>query len=304
MTRRTPRGLQQDERYGNANEAWKAQWNNRLAWSTIFAVAVHVAAFVFWPAWENSDSLLDPDLELIATAWIALYASPPSGGGGGGLAKPILALLEEPDSLPAEEVDAGALIGGSGGTLESLGEGLRERLAGRRGPVPTIVQFGPAFGPGSGPGPGPQGLSDDPADPRVEEEIAQTVADPATMDPALQLAPITSPLDLARLSGVRPQIVLPGTSAWVLIRNPAEVDRFLTAMASGEDSEAEGRVDVAVWVDEWGSVEWAEVSKSSGHQEMDEVALALFNEVASFRPARDRGVRVSLAVIFSVPFPW
>ena len=309
---RTQKGLQQDERYRSANEAWKAQWNSRLALSTIFAVAAHVAAFVFWPTWENSDSWLDPDLELIGTAWMALYAPPPSGGGGAGMATPVLALLEEPDSLPADEVDAGALIGGSGVALERLGEGLRVRLAGRGGPVPTMVQFGPAFGPAFdpafgpefGPGSDPQELSDGPADPRVEEEVGQTGADPTTTDPALLLAPITSPLDLTRLSGVRPQIVLPGTSAWVLIRNPAEVDRFMTVMASGEDSEAEGQVDVAVWVDEWGSVEWAEVSKSSGRQEMDEVALALFNEVASFRPARARGVRVSLSVIFSVPFPW
>ena len=71
-----------------------------------------------------------------------------------------------------------------------------------------------------------------------------------------------------------------------------------------EDPEASGLVDVAVWIDEWGSVEWAEISRSSGLQELDEIALALFNEVASFRPARDQGVRVSMSVIFSVPFPW
>ena len=142
------RRLRQDKRYKNANEAWKAQWNNLLAWSTMFAVAAHVAAFVFWPAWDNSDSLFDPDLELLGTAWIALYA-PPSSGGGSGMATPALALLEEPDSLPVEEVGDAALIGGSEGALAGLPEGLRERLTGRGGPVPRIVQFGPAFGPGS-----------------------------------------------------------------------------------------------------------------------------------------------------------
>ena len=125
------------------------------------------------------------------------------------------------------------------------------------------------------------------------------IEDLTTLDEVLLLE--TSRLDLSRLSAVRPQVVLPGTSAWILIRNPAEVNRF---MAGVFDSEAEGLVDVAVWIDEWGSVEWAEISKSSGLQEMDEIALALFNEVASFRPARDRGVRVSTSVIFSVPFPW
>ena len=306
MSERTQGQLWQDERYKTANEAWKAQWNNRLAWSTMFAVAAHVAAFVFWPAWVNPDSLLDPDLELLGTAWIALYA-PPSNAGVG-MATPALALLEEPDSLPTEEVDAGALVGGSEGALVSLPEGLRERLAGRGGPVPTIVQFGPAFGPAPGPASGPAESSADSADTREEgeegEEVeaGETVYDPSTEDLALLLG--TSPLDLSRLSGLRPQIVLPGTSAWILIRNPAEVERFMSGIAYREDSRVEGLVDVAVWIDEWGSVEWAEISRSSGHQEMDEIALALFNEVASFRPARDRGVRVSLSAIFSVPFPW
>jgi TonB family protein len=277
----------------------------------MFAVAAHVAAFVFWPGWENSDSFFDPDLEFQGTAWMALYAPPTSGGGGGDMATLGLALLEAPDSLPAEEVDAGPLFGGSGAALVGLPERLRQRLTGRGGPVPTMVQFGPTFGPGFGPGSGrgrsaasgAPGIGDDPTDTREEEEedLAQTVEDATTEDLALLLE--TSPLDLSRLSAVRPQIVLPGTSAWILIRNPAEVDRFMN-YAYGEDSEAEGLVDVAVWIDEWGSVEWAEISRSSGRQDMDEIALALFNEIASFRPARDRGVRVSLSAIFSVPFPW
>ena len=274
----------------------------------MFAVAAHVAAFVFWPSWANSDSWLDPDLELLGTAWIALYA-PPSSGGGSGMATPALALLEEPDSLPVEEVGDAALIGGSEGALAGLPEGLRERLTGRGGPVPRIVQFGPAFGPGFGRASGPPRLradradtSEEVADTREEVEVVETIDDPSTE--SLALLRETSALDLSRLSGLRPRIVLPGTSAWILIRNPAEVERFMKRMTYGEDSGVEGLVDVALWIDEWGSVEWAEISRSSGHQGIDEIALALFNEVASFRPARDRGVRVSLSVIFSVPFPW
>ena len=294
------RRLRQDKRYKNANEAWKAQWNNLLAWSTMFAVAAHVAAFVFWPAWDNSDSLFDPDLELLGTAWIALYAPPQSGGGGSGMAASALAVVETPDSLPVEEVDAAALIGGAGVVVAGLPEGLRESLTGRGGPVPTIVQFGPAFGPGFGRASSPPGLRADPADTREVE----TIDDPSTESLALLLETSPLDLDLSRLSALRPQIVLPGTSAWILIRNPAEVNRFMNGMTYGEDSGVEGLVDVAVWIDEWGSVEWAEISRSSGRQEMDEIALALFNEVASFRPARDRGIRVSLSAIFSVPFPW
>lgn len=284
-----------DPRFKSANEAWKAQWDTLLAWSTMAAVAVHAAVFAFSPGWDDSDRWLDPDLELLGSTWMVLYAPPVDAGdaAGGGFATPFLALLEEADSIPAEEVDPGASFRGSRLAQTGFSERLRERLAGRLGPVPTLVQFSSASGP---PGPG-----DDPADTREEEEL-QTLDDPSTEDLALLLE--TTPLDLSRLSAVRPQIVLSGTSAWILIRNPNEVDLFMSRVDSRMDSEAEGLVDVAVWIDEWGSVEWAEVSRSSGRQEMDEVALVLFNEVASFRPARARGVRVSMSVIFSVPFPW
>ena len=294
MSAPTQRRLRYDPAAGSANEAWKARWGNLCAWSTVFAVAVHAAAFAFWPGWDASDFLLESDQELLGTAWIALYA-PPSSGGGGGMAVPSLALLADQDSLPAEEVDGGAIVGGSQLGLSSLPERLRERLAGRNGPVPTIVQFGPATG--------PRGIGDDPADTReLDDEAALTIEDPTPEDVALLLE--TRPMDLSRLSSVRPQIVLPGTSAWILIRNPAEVDRFMKRVPSELASQSESLVDVAVWIDEWGSVEWAEISRSSGHQEIDEIALALFNEVASFRPARDQGVRVSMSAIFSVPFPW
>ena len=292
MSPKTQERLPQKPRYKNANAAWKAQWGTTVAWSTILAVAAHAAAFVFWPGWENSDAWLEPDLELLGTAWMVLYAPPASGLRAGGIAMPALAVIEQADSLPIEDVEVGGIIGGS--QLASAGglASLRERLSGRNGPAPSIVQFGPATG--------PPGIADDPADTREEE--VEAIEDAATEDLALLME--TSPLDLSRLAAVRPQIVLPGTSAWILIRNPSEVDRFMSGVQHERDFEAEGLVDVAVWIDEWGSVEWAEISRSSGQVEMDEIALALFNEVASFRPARDQGVRVSMSVIFSVPFPW
>jgi TonB family protein len=97
---------------------------------------------------------------------------------------------------------------------------------------------------------------------------------------------------------------MPGTSAWLSIQNPEKVEEFMRVIALQQDPEAQGQVDVAVWIDDRGSVEWSEVTRSSGLEEMDEIALALFTEVASFRPARDRGVRVSLSAIFTVAFPW
>ena len=291
MGPRTEGRRQRDSLYEPANMAWKAGWGNTLAWSTMLAVAAHAAAFAFWPTWENSDSFLEPDIELLGTAWTALYP-PPTSGSGGGVPVASLALIEEPDSLPIQEVDATSIIGGSELAQGAFSTRLRERLAGPGSPGPTLVQFSSATG--------PPGVGDDRGDSRDEEE--EDEPDPAPGDLALLLE--TSSLDLSRLSGVRPQIVLPGTSAWILIRNPTEVDRFMSGSTREGASAANGLVDVTVWIDEWGSVEWAEISRSSGRQEMDEIALALFNEVASFRPARDRGVRVSQSVIFSVPFPW
>ncbi len=288
--------LPQDPQRGNANEAWKAKWGDHLAWSTTVAVVVHAAVIVFWPAWEG-EGWADPEEDLFGTTWISLFAPPttaPAGGSGAGT--PPIALIAEPDSLPEMAIELGvveselALVALAGGR-----EGLRERLAGRGGPFPSIVEREPASAPPS--------IGDDltgASAEQEEEEVTVTVIEnPAVVDEQILLE--TSPLDLSRLAGVRPEIVLPGTSAWILIRNPAEVNRFMNGVFS---SEAEGLVDVAVWIDAWGSVEWAEISRSSGLEEMDEIALALFNEVATFRPARDRGVRVSMSAIFSVPFPW
>ena len=68
--------------------------------------------------------------------------------------------------------------------------------------------------------------------------------------------------------------------------------------------EGTGRVGVTLWIDKRGSVEWAESAESSGRPDLDELALAPFNEVVAFRPARDNGVSVSRSVVFSINFPW
>ena len=212
---------------------------------------------------------------------------------GGGMAATSLALLEEPDSLPPLGLDAELAV------VEFSG-GLRERLLGPGGPVPTLVEPGPASA--------PPDLADDPANTpeeegREEEEGVDVIVEDATIaDLALRLE--TSTLDLSRLAGLRPQLILPGTSAWFLIRNPAKVEEFMRMVALEQDAEDQGQVDVAVWIDDRGSVEWSEIARSSGSEELDEIALALFNEVTSFRPALDEGVRVSMSAIFSIAFPW
>ena len=95
-------------------------------------------------------------------------------------------------------------------------------------------------------------------------------------------------------------------SAGVMLQNPTEVEAFMarTYRLGRLDPEVAGRVSVTLWIDRRGSVEWAEITESSGRPDLDELALALFNEVVAFRPARDNGVSVSRSVVFAVNFPW
>ena len=307
-------------RLTSANEAWKAQWNDCLAWSTMLAVAAHAAAFAFSPGWDPLDVWVERDLELLGTgtSWVSLDAVPSSDGGGGtAVASGATLQLQEPDSLPAG-VDAGAGIGGPELATLAFSGGLRERLRGRGGPIPTIVEPDRGLDRESDREfalpPASPVLGDDPPDtlePDTHEEdhqgegIRVIVESPTLADPAFRLE--TSTLNLSRMAGITPELFMPGTSAWLLIRNPADVEEYMKIVGyeqAMQGTAAQGLVNVAVWIDDRGSVEWSEVTKSSERLDMDEAALALFSDIASFRPARDQGVRVSMSVIFSVEFPW
>ena len=307
-------------RLTTANEAWKAQWNDCLAWSTMLAVAAHAAAFAFSPSWDPLDVWAERDLELLGTgtSWVSLDAAPSSDGRGAtAVASGAPLQLQEPDSLPPG-VDAGAHIGGPELATLAFSGGLRERLLGRGGPIPTIVEPDRGLDRESDREialpPASPALDDDPPDalePDTHEEDRQgegirvIVESPTLADPAFRLE--TSTLNLSRMAGITPELFMPGTSAWLLIRNPADVEEYMKIVGyeqAMQGTAAQGLVNVAVWIDDRGSVGWSEVSKSSGRVDMDEAALALFSDIASFRPARDQGVRVSMSVIFSVEFPW
>jgi len=312
-------------RLTTANEVWKAQWNDCLAWSTMLAVAAHAAAFAFSPGWDPLDVWVERDLELLGTgtSWVSFDAVPSSDGRGAtAVASGAPLQLQEPDSLPAG-VDAGARIGGPELATLAFSGGLRERLRGRGGPIPTIVEpdrgldresdrelalppASPALDEDS-----PDALDSDALEPDTHEEdhqgegIRVLVESPTLADPAFRLE--TSTLNLSRMAGITPELFMPGTSAWLLIRNPADVEEYMKIVGYEQymqGTAAQGLVNVAVWIDDRGSVEWSEVTKSSERLDMDEAALALFSDIASFRPARDQGVRVSMSVIFSVEFPW
>lgn len=129
---------------------------------------------------------------------------------------------------------------------------------------------------------------------------------PNAMDPA---ASRTDRMILDYLSAATPQLASATPDVgWPQIRNPTVITRFL----SGEFNElhqmfgVNGHVSVAMWIDERGSVEWARVSQSSGDLRLDDIALALFEDVVAFAPARSRGRGVPVQVTISVPFtlPW
>ncbi|TVR65263.1 MAG: TonB family protein [Gemmatimonadales bacterium] len=111
-------------------------------------------------------------------------------------------------------------------------------------------------------------------------------------------------LDLERLSALRPELAITSPSNWILVRNPVEVGEFLErrfgSPHAGEGPR--GTMSVAIWIDERGSVEWAEINRSSGEAELDRSALELFERVVSFSPAREDGFRVPTAVIFWLSF--
>ena len=158
--------------------------------------------------------------------------------------------------------------------------------------VPTTVREPDA--------PGPEDDSPDP----VEDDIREIRTDVTTIE--LADLPASDSLDLGRLTGLRPELAFMTASAWVLIRNQEEVEAFLrrTYREGTLDPAVTGTVSVTLWIDQSGTVEWAEVSQSSGRVDLDEVALALFNEVADFRAARERGSTISRSVTFSLNFPW
>lgn len=278
----------QEPRGQTANRRFRDGWSTRLGWSTVVAVVMHAAVFAFWPGWERNDltsrDTSDP-LEILQLRWSSLYEIPipSSPRDTRAAAAPVSPEADSVADDVEEPPEAGEL------DADEV-EALRDRLR-RASPMASITEREP----------------DEPQieEPPVEEEDSTVIAGDAStseMEEALE----SGSVDLDRLSAIRPELALVGPSAWVLIRNPTEVEAFMRrSYRRGDvDEDTNGSVSVALWIDERGSVEWAEISESSGNPELDEVALALFSEVASFRPARDEGVPRSRSVIFSVQFPW
>ena len=291
-----PERLSQEWRVYSANQEWKGRWNARVAWSSLVALAVHVAVFVAAPNWKISSQSIDTELDSGEMAWISLLAPPSSGTGASPGAMPVVRAADSVQT--ASDVSKGA--DGAQLTAEEYSAAIRQRLLRRGAPVPTLAEPEPE--PEPEPAPVLSASSEGPQGPG--EESTTIGGNASTAD--LSRLPGGISMDLSRLAALRPDIVLAGSAAWVLVLNPREVLRYMRESFSRQRLApgVSGSASVVLFINEQGSVEMAEIGQSSGIPEIDEIFLKLFNEVVDFRPARDQGVPVPRSAVFSVPFPW
>jgi TonB family protein len=150
-------------------------------------------------------------------------------------------------------------------------------------------------------------------DPSVEPDVFDRWQAPApTLAYATDVAVRRPPGPRMLLSAVEPaaphsDLTIPGFT-WPAIQNPSAIQRFLRSRFN--PLHLPGRVGRAVavgmWISSGGVVEWTEVDQSSGHDEMDRIAMEVFDRVVEFAPARMEGRPVPVFVVISVPFdlPW
>jgi TonB family protein len=289
----------------NANSGLRATGADS-SWAGI-SLVLHATLFALLPLWRLGVGFEEP--------------LDPLEAGGGGIVY-VMPVLPE-DALDAEtggslvsadplgdETGTGAVAGTTAGGSQgpvvtdadygSLFDVLGERMRRGRSILPTLaVPTTEAAAPAEA-GPGVVET------PEPVEDVEEPALDLDVTTVELADLPASDSLDLGRLTGLRPELAFMTASAWVLIRNQEEVEAYLrrTYREGRLDPAVRGTVSVTLWIDQQGAVEWAEVSQSSGRTDLDEVALALFNEVADFRAARDRGQTVSRSVTFSLNFPW
>lgn len=272
-----------------ANDRWKARWSSRLAGGIIAAVALHASVFAFWPEWEAPAASSDEAMRLVPTSWITLYELPAGGSGGlPAIGAPVSEVSDSAAAEPALQESTGSSEGHASAEMEDL----RKRLLGGRVLQPTVSNSG----------------SDLPPDEEVTTLAGgdSTSIEGSASTAEVPEAPGADELMLDRLSDLHPGLALSSSSAWVLLRNPLEVERFMEENPGRQwlSGGSEASVTVTVWIDESGSVGWAEVHASSGREKLDEIAMALFTEVVAFRPALDRGIPVPKSATFTINFPW
>jgi hypothetical protein len=264
----------------------------RSAWSMVAAVALHAAALVSWPTARalvpDLQATLDPSaVESAQPEWLFMdqaIASAPKEGDGGA-AKPRQGSNGEGVRRGIHTVDPDPVP-------EGISPDLRDQLVRSTSFAPTIADDGTSRGSGG------KSTEDAGAALRGAGMAGLTDADHQSLDEL-------SALDLERLAAVRPEVALEASSAWVLVRNPGQVKDFILQHATdNRDRPKPAAASVAIYISAAGSVEWAEVIASSGRSDWDDLALKLFNDVVTFRPARLQGVPTPMSAVFTVDFPW
>lgn len=277
----------------SANDRFKDRWDNRVAWSTVYAVALHAALIGF-----AGFTFVAPvmDREPSQGEMIVVPPSFAEGIGLEGMATPVARPEEASPEVPSDTDGGldGNERGGAGDSdeVEDLWAAAAERLGYRGLFRAEVVEL------------------NDPGDEEAQAESdSLSVEELASADALAELSDADSldvQLDLDRLTEIRPELAVMIPSMWILLRNPTEVENYLRRSYGrwALDPDEPGTVSVTVWIDTRGSVEWAEVSRSSGRSNLDEAALELFNEVVAFRPARHEGVSISGSATFALLFPW
>jgi len=269
------------------NEHWKAASRKQTVVATLMSLGIHLLIVLLVPPWtaqaEPSERFQD---FLRLEPLMVVEEAFGSEDAGAGMAPAFVPNIE-PETDPGDPQGA---VDSFDSDLLGATEHLRGRLLGEPTLAATVVEPEEM---------NPPGVSgDDSAGGTEFGELGSgtTVPDWLTV----------SALELDRLSAVRPEMVVLAPSSWVLVRNPFEIEQFMLASRQEGrlDPAFEGWVQVVIWIDERGSVEFSEVSRSSGDPEVDELALALFRDVVSFRPARNGGVTVPVSVIFQLNFPF
>jgi TonB family protein len=265
----------------------REQWNTRMSWSMMAATAAHASMFAFWPTEVVPAPIPDLAMDLEPPTYVSFYDLPVEPD----LAPGTMSVPLRAGSAPLTP-EAPEQPGVTREDLVDLEEDLRNRLVRGARYVPTIETLG-FERIGGAP------ISD-------STTIAGDMGAGEDYPDEYSTLPGLSAMDLERLSALRPDVALEVSSNWVLVRNPLEVGTYMRRTSPREDAdpEATGSVSVALWVSASGSVEWAEIVGSSGRSDLDDIALNLFSEVVSFRPARLEGRPMPMSAIFTINFPW
>lgn len=277
---------------GTANDRLKAGRQGTLHRSILASVLIHLAIILGWPE----------------STFPTLAAGAPAASGHlqlislGALAAPGPARAMAPTAVEEVEEEEDPEDGRSDEDGETLaeGDGAPEGWEGRSAELWRLAALRPRL-PDPVSEPSPEGSPDLPEtdeDPSDGEEQEGLRIRRGSEDLAYQRLSEEEMLSLERLSALRPELVLVSPSSWLIVRNPREVGAFLRDRFDYLGPEAGGSLSVSLWVDERGSVEWAEINQSSGHEPIDASAIELFRDVVAFRPAREEGMRVPVAAIF------